>query len=231
MIDLLFSQGTAQQNMARDHALLQEVERFQKPLLHLYRWSRPSFTFGYFCDPKKYLHMDQVQKHGLSFGRRSTGGGICFHLTDYAFSFLMPSSHPKFFKEPMENYRFVNEKVQAALKKFVGLETELIPASQNGKSSHNFFCSAKATKYDVLFEGKKVGGAAQRQTRGGYLHQGSLFLQEMPWELVGQLLLEGDELCQHMKQTSSFVSSQLKDLEQERDRFEKLLIEQFSPNR
>jgi lipoate---protein ligase len=129
-IDILFSKGSASQNMERDAALLKEIGTFQKPLLHLYRWNTPSFTYGYFCDPQKYLHMDRVDGRGISYGRRSTGGGICFHLSDYAFSFLMPASCQEFSLEPMENYRFVNQKVQAALEHFKGMKTELIPSSQ-----------------------------------------------------------------------------------------------------
>lgn len=224
MTDLLFSQGTAKQNMERDASLLKNVGDLKRPLLHLYRWKEASFTHGYFCQPQKILHEHKIKKYRLNYARRSTGGGICFHLSDYAFSFLMPASHPNYSLGPMANYHFVNVRVQKALKRFVGLKTDLIGTSSEG-STH--FCSTRATKYDLVYKGKKVGGAAQRQTKEGYLHQGTLFLKPPPWDIIEDILIEGKALRFQMENMCHFVCDPLSDLEQNRNAFESLLIEEF----
>ena len=228
MCDVLsFPPSCAKQNMERDHRLLQEVETFKKPLLHLYRWKKLSFTFGYFCRPQDHLHQKALEKWDIDSARRSTGGGICFHFTDYAFSFLLPASHPDFSPDPLQNYLYVNRRVQKALCQYMSIETQLITASQAVLPHQETFCSAKATKYDVLFQGKKVGGAAQRQTKGGFLHQGSLFLQSMPWEILNEILKGGSELISHIKSTSHFLKSTETPVELERSRLEQCLIDQF----
>ena len=83
---------------------------------------------------------------GVSLAKRPTGGGIVFHIWDYAFSFLMPSSHPLFSENPLENYRFVNEVVLDVMQDFLSLKdsVNLIPASFPipGEDCQNF-CMAR----------------------------------------------------------------------------------------
>jgi lipoate-protein ligase A len=38
------------------------------------------------------------------------------------------------------------------------------------------FCMARPTQYDVVSGGLKIAGSAQRKTRRGYLHQGTISL-------------------------------------------------------
>ena len=45
---------------------------------------------------------------------------------------------------------------------------------------------AKPTPFDLVIEGKKVGGAAQRRTRKGLLHQGSLSVCPPPIWAAGK---------------------------------------------
>ena len=92
---------TAQENMSRDTSLLESLK--EDPILHLYGWKSPSITYGYFIKPEKYLDLRAISKHGISLARRPTGGGIVFHIWDQAFSFLMPSSHPLFSHNSLDN--------------------------------------------------------------------------------------------------------------------------------
>ena len=49
--------------MAKDAALLNEIQ--SEIILHLYEWDRPCLTIGYFIDPAKHLHLDQLNRYGL----------------------------------------------------------------------------------------------------------------------------------------------------------------------
>ena len=47
---------------------------------------------------------------------------------------------------------------------------------------------AAPTKYDVMVDGKKIGGAAQRQTKKGFLHQATIAIALPPKEYLQKIL-------------------------------------------
>ena len=182
--------AAAQVNMDQDGQLLEHLDPTGDPILHLYEWDGPSATFGYFADPSKHLDLEKVKGRGLALGRRPTGGGIVFHIWDLAFSFLMPSCHPAFSLNTLDNYRFVNE---AVLKAVSGLyhvpDSILIPESYASANSEcQNFCMAKPTQYDVVYQGRKIAGAAQRKRKQGYLHQGTVSLAAPHLDLLQDVL-------------------------------------------
>jgi lipoate-protein ligase A len=170
--------GRADRIMEQDKALLDGLSNEKHPILHLYEFEENSATIGHFLQPEDFFNMQEVEKRGVQIAKRPTGGGIIFHLWDFAFSALIPASHPSFSLNTLENYATINRAVLAAIEEFLQKTGgELTP--QDGDiltPSCAHFCMAKPTKYDVLFEGKKVAGAAQRRTRAGLLHQGSISL-------------------------------------------------------
>jgi lipoate-protein ligase A len=193
--------------MRFDEKLLEQLDPQGKPILHLYQWAGPSATYGYFIAPEKHLDLKKAEKHHLSLARRPTGGGIVFHIWDLAFSFLMPSAHPAFSLNTLENYRFVNEAVLELIRAFFALRApvEIIPESVSffGVDCQNF-CMAKPTQYDVVYKGMKIAGAAQRKRRQGYLHQGTISLACPHFDLLSDVLLSKKEVLQAMA-TYSFA--------------------------
>ncbi len=193
--------SSAESNMSRDAQLLDSLE--EEPILHLYGWERPSATYGHFIDPAGYFDMEAIKRREISLARRSTGGGIVFHIWDYAFSFLMPSSHPYFSTNTLDNYRFVNEIVLEVIKKLfliddcIHLIADDFPA-KGPSCSH--FCMARPTQYDVVYKGVKIAGAAQRRTKKGYLHQGTISLASPDEALLRELLISGNEVVSAMEE-------------------------------
>lgn len=189
--------NSADANMRFDERLLLELGPDSSPILHLYRWNGPCATYGYFIDPSKHLDLDKIEKHRLTLARRPTGGGIVFHIWDLAFSFLMPSNHPCFSKTTLDNYRFVNEAVKETMEGFLHLRDplELLPQDASGPSH---FCMARPTIYDVVHQGRKIAGAAQRRRKNGYLHQGTISLALPHVELLSDVLVSQREVLQAM---------------------------------
>jgi lipoate-protein ligase A len=188
---------SAKFNMLFDEKLLQELKR---PILHLYQWERPSATFGYFIRPENHLNLEKTAEYNLDLARRPTGGGIVFHIWDLAFSFLMPSSHPRFSENTLENYQFVNGVVLEVMKEFCSLEEpELIAqnAPSLGPDCQNF-CMAKPTQYDVVHKGMKIAGSAQRKRKQGYLHQGTIALARPDFKLLEEVLLSKEDVLAAM---------------------------------
>lgn len=193
----------AQANMDIDAALLRDLD--DVPILHLYDWEGPSATHGHFIRPADYLDLDQVQKQKLNLGKRPTGGGIIFHVSDWAFSVLVPSKSSQYSLNTLDNYALVNRAVQDAVRSLI--QTDLLPELLPHEpvpldASCAQFCMAKPTKYDVMLGNQKIAGAAQRRMRQGFLHQGSICLALPSPELLEAVLLPGTQVLSAMQQNT-----------------------------
>lgn len=153
-------------NMALDEALLENVSRLGKPVLRFYGWTEPAATFGYF---QKF---SEVERTTLlrPLVRRPTGGGIVPHDSDWTYSFVVPPNHEWYSLKAIESYRRIHEWIQNAFTK-LKIETEL---AQEKKSKIPGACFAGHEKFDLLWHGKKIAGAAQRRNKLGLLIQGSI---------------------------------------------------------
>ncbi len=188
-------------NMQIDSDLLDNIGERQTPLIHFYEWEGDSATYGYFVKPESLLDLGVAEERSLVLARRSTGGGIVFHLWDMAFSVLVPSHCAEFSMNTLDNYAFVNGAVLGAVEQFFEKKEELslIPEDALSKDMHcKYFCMAKPTKYDVMWQGRKIAGAAQRKTRGGFLHQGTISLVMPSQEYLSAILLPGTEVIAAM---------------------------------
>lgn len=176
--------------MQRDAELLNELHQENSSILHLYDWQGDAATYGHFIDPSEFLDMEGVRKRGLELARRPTGGGIIFHNCDFAFSVLVPASFHGYSERPLENYAFINKRIIWVIQKWLGSGGELLAEEPQALDTHcKSFCMSKPTKYDIMIDGRKVGGAAQRKTRYGFLHQGSIFLGLLPDGYLKDILL------------------------------------------
>jgi len=208
---------SAIENMELDSALLQDLGDSQELLLHFYDWEKPSATYGHFIKPEEFL-----QEGKIDLAKRPTGGGIVFHVTDFAFSVLVPKGHPGYSENTLENYAFINKKVIEALG-----GGELLPEEPEAlDSASKSFCMAKPTRYDVMINGKKVGGAAQRRTQHGYLHQGTIFLKKLSEEFLHSVLLPETRVLEGIKANSHAFAEDLP-LEEARAKIKERLKEVF----
>lgn len=186
--------------MQKDRELLDNLSLTKNRILHLYEWEKKSATFGVFLDPKDFFNLQEVEKQGLDLAKRPTGGGIIFHLWDLAFSVLIPASHPTFSQNTLQNYATVNRPVLAAAEEFLKKKGCNL-TEEDGKILGNgckHFCMAKPTRYDVMLHGQKIAGAAQRKTRDGLLHQGSISLSLPSKDFLSAVLLPHLEVIESM---------------------------------
>ncbi len=187
---------SAQDNMAIDAYLLETLGERQDPIVHFYEWEGDCATYGCLTEPKNYLNEQGVLRQGLSLAQRSTGGGIVFHSWDFAFSFLVPATSEFFSSNTLDNYAFINKIVCQAAKEFLGNHSLTLTAVdfQGKDSACSRFCMAGPTKYDVVLEGRKIAGAAQRKCKQGFLHQGMIALGVPPEEYLEAVLLPGSQV-------------------------------------
>ncbi len=183
----------AKKNMEIDTKLLDELDASSmSPVLHFYDWSAPSATYGHFINPSDHLSENVFTENYLQLAKRPTGGGLIFHTHDLAFSVLVPAAHEAYSINILENYAFVNRLLIEVISGFIGSPStlSLLPDEPGAKDHHSGkFCMAKPTKYDVMLDGRKVGGGAQRRTRSGFLHQGTISLSIPDREFLEKVLL------------------------------------------
>jgi lipoate-protein ligase A len=134
---------------------------------------------------------------------------VILHLDDLAFSVIVPASHPFYSLNSLHSYQMINSMVIEAIQmvlplKGLLLQDDLPEAPRGG------FCMAKPTKFDLLYEGKKVGGAAQRKTKNGLLHQSSLCLK-MPDPMFLEQVLKSRTTAQDIMLSSASLGVQFKD--------------------
>ena len=159
---------SAAMNMAIDEALLESAAT---PALRFYRWQRPSISFGYFG---QFADVAEEQQQ-RDLVRRWTGGGIVYHGEDLTYSLVLPADVAGRFRSSRVIYSQVHSAIQQALcrQAEVTLATTAPPKISDA-------CFANPVEADVLLAGKKIAGAAQRRTRSGLLHQGSIQYDRLP---------------------------------------------------
>jgi len=159
-------------NMALDEALLENIARLGKPVLRFYGWTEPAATFGYF---QKFAEVESTTQL-RPLVRRPTGGGIVPHDADWTYSVVFPPNHEWHSLKAEESYRRIHDWLRLAFSELKA-ETELAPAAKKSLPGQ---CFAGHEKFDLLWHGRKIAGAAQRRNRLGLLIQGSIQPPPLP---------------------------------------------------
>jgi lipoyl(octanoyl) transferase len=166
---------SAAMNMAIDEALL---DRATRPAIRFYRWQSPALSFGYFgrfADVAGYQHERDLV-------RRWTGGGIVFHGKDITYSIVIPFSAAAFAESSTSIYEKIHRGFVDVLS---GIGTHAVVAggmdfggvavaTRAAVSASGYNCFTNPVRSDVMMDGRKIAGAAQRRTRRGLLQQGSI---------------------------------------------------------
>jgi lipoyl(octanoyl) transferase len=162
-------------NMAIDESLL---EYAALPAIRFYRWQSPALSFGYFG------RFADVVRYPRDLVRRWTGGGIVFHGDDLTYSIVIPANDAAFAESSMSIYEKVHQALCDALSEagqpaVVAAGADRVPggagvAPRTGISDAGYSCFANPVRADVMIDGRKIAGAAQRRTRRGLLQQGSI---------------------------------------------------------
>ncbi len=171
--------GDAAFNMALDEALLETAMQTGAPVLRFYGWTEPAATFGYF---QKYAEVAATTRLRPLI-RRPTGGGIVPHDADWTYSAVFPPGHEWHLLKAEASYRCIHDWLRLAFAE-LNVETELAPCCKKTLPGQ---CFIGYEKYDLLWHGKKIAGAAQRRNKLGLLIQGSVQpppvpLARMDWE-------------------------------------------------
>ena len=218
---------SAAMNMAIDEALL---EMASNPSIRFYRWHSPALSFGYFGRFADVV--DYAARRDLV--RRWTGGGIVLHGDDLTYSVIVPRDDPVFAGSSMSIYENVHHALCEALS-VIGKHADLLAVAAvcdrrtiQDRSIHSWEitgreinatvtdrryndCFANPVRADVLVDGRKVAGAAQRRTRAGLLHQGSIQQVNLVEDFARHFATELSEECSE-KRIDNELSDRAKEI-------------------
>jgi lipoyl(octanoyl) transferase len=160
---LLSPAAGAAWNMALDEALLQTAAKRGRPLLRVYAWEKPSVSFGYF----QKFPTELAERHEVV--RRPTGGGVVYHVEDTTYTVIMPPAHTSYVMKTTDAYCALHKAVAAAFESQPLLHEAPLRSLQG-----QYECFQRPVHGDVVADGRKLAGGAQRRTKSGLLHQGSI---------------------------------------------------------
>ena len=152
--------------MAFDETLLESASQSGRPLLRFYGWTERAASFGY---SQKYAEVARLT-FLRPLVRRPTGGGLVPHDADWTYSLVFPRDHWWYACRATESYRRVHEWIHAAFAR-LDVPTELSSCCRKELPGQ---CFVGMEQFDILWQGKKIAGAAQRRNRQGLLIQGSV---------------------------------------------------------
>jgi len=159
--------------------LLRSADETQPPVLRLYTWDPPTLSLGYAQRLDMHVNMEKCRQRQFGVVRRITGGKAVLHHHELTYSLTGSVHRFPFNQDLLGTYHTI---AQGFLKFFdlLGIDASLAapdPLKNAGMSS----CFACPSAYEILVNGKKILGSAQKRTNTAILQHGSLLL-EYHWE-------------------------------------------------
>ncbi len=183
------------ENMRRDAALLAAAEAGAEPVLRLFGFRPAGITLGRAQDPARELDLERCRRDGVPWAVRPTGGRAIFHDEEWTYALASPLGDPAWGGALDAAYdrasRLIAASlarlgVPAALARAAGARGGLAPRAPGGPAAP---CFAATARHEIVIEGRKLVGSAQRRTRRALLQQGSLLLGPSHLRLADYLAL------------------------------------------
>lgn len=182
------------ENMAIDEALLAcFVTGESAPTLRIYGWNPPAFSCGRFQKPEEIINLASCRAGGIQVVKRITGGGVIYHAEELTYSIVCPTD----FIPGSSSVKDAFFQLTSFLIKFyrtIGLEA--CHAVDHYCADKRFgertpLCFAGVESCDILVNGRKIGGNAQRRLKNVIFQHGSIPIRQMA-DRANQYLFEPD---------------------------------------
>ncbi len=160
-------------NMAVDEVLLEgAIERGQCSV-RVYQWSEPTLSLGYFQESDVQTAAPSLDS--LPRVRRLSGGGAILHHHEITYSCAVPARHA-LARQPQALYQHVHSAIIDVLA-LGGIDAALRGKPHSGHQDA-FLCFSRGDRNDIVLNGSKIVGSAQRRRRGAVLQHGSIIVRK-----------------------------------------------------
>ena len=167
---LIISQNlSSNDNTNIDKALFKAFENGSLPILRLYSWQK-SVTFGAGQNPSDYENL--LKEYKNNFSKRITGGGVLFHGHDISYSLILPSTFIDN-RSVKETYELICSFILEFYSN-LGLKASFAKDIKSIVLSKSPFCQVGFEAYDIIVNGRKIGGNAQKRAKNVIFQHGSI---------------------------------------------------------
>src|SRR5215475_7395342 len=197
-------------NMAIDASLLDEVEKSDGPktIVRFYGWSTPTISLGRNQQIDNAVDVEYCRSNGIDIVHRPTGGRAVLH--DDELTYAVISNDTGCFGDTIYgNYKRVSEAICLAYNRLgvpaiLAPETRRLSPRSNGADPP---CFLSPSRYELVVEGRKIAGSAQRRLRRSFLQHGSMPITCNRLELARATRLPSPEpLDQEMAGVAEFLA-------------------------
>ncbi len=168
--------------MVTDRAILMACNENKVPAtLRLYGWQRPTLSIGYSQEISQYIDLESCERNNIPVVRRFTGGRALLHQYEMTYSVIAPIPHPAFPGSLRGSFERISQAILESLR-IGGVEGATIAGKNNVRDGSNRSpaCFSMANHCEIVVDGKKLVGSAQRRLRSAFLQHGSVILDMAP---------------------------------------------------
>ncbi len=195
---------SAQRNMETDRQLLDKVVSGVWPATwRFYSWKQPTFSFGYSQRIEEIADVEACRRAEIEWVQRPTGGGLVIHGWDLTYTVLAPADDHCLPRGVLASYKQIHQWIVQALHR-LDVPANLTPGTDS--QSIPGLCLNRVAPYDILLDGQKIAGGAQRRRKGYLLHQGYIALDHPPADVLGLAGISGD--TGHINQQGRHIKRQ-----------------------
>lgn len=187
--------------MALDKAILAEVERgLSPPTLRIYGWIPACISLGHSQKPGQELDLEKVRRLGYDVVIRPTGGRAVLHIDELTYSVIASPQAEPWCATQASSYRIISQAVAQALEQEgFGLTLDRgYPVEKPQSLRAMTPCFSSTARSEVVWDGRKVVGSAQRRFRGAFLQHGSILVSEDHRKMVECLRLEAGKVREYL---------------------------------
>jgi lipoate-protein ligase A len=190
----------APENMRRDRALWELAERAEpgerfEPVLRLFTFQPAGITLGHAQRPAEELDLERCAADRVAWAVRPTGGRAIFHAEEWTYALVARLDDPDWGGSPRAVYERIGRLLCDSLKA-LGVDAALArsgaPGAPRAPGGAARPCFASTARLELVRDGRKLAGSAQRRGARALIQQGSVLLSDGHLRLVDyQRLPEG----------------------------------------
>jgi len=179
---ILTGAGNGHLQIAKDWEIIREIESNpSRAILRWYSWEPAAFSIGRGQKPENIFDLRKLDSTGVSWVERPTGGALVYHDMDISYSLTIPRENPWGIETISDLYTFTTGAWIMGLEK-LGIHAHppsrgSIPARRDLRTAEKEICLAYHSPGDILIDGKKFGGSAQRRLAKAWHQQGFFLLR------------------------------------------------------